>query len=422
MAAKRRHDNTQKACTRQTRSRDKEALLEEFVKLGEEANEALERNDEAKAARLFVDAVRVGKAIVGMSAEKQKSLEDVLLVFEGKLSSLRCPGSAFLTSRRGSTGASTGASASTCPPSKVCKKSTLKLDEMEQRVMDESFETTDNAVSWNDVVGMESAKQALYESVVLPSLNPHLFSNLRAPPKGILLFGPPGNGKTYIAKATAAQCKASFFSISASTLTSKWHGEGEKLVKALFSVARKAQPSVIFVDELDSLLSARSANENDVTRRMKTEFMVAFEGASTSTDDRVVVLGATNRPMDLDDAVIRRFPKRILIPLPDTGTRESIITRLFVQAKHSLSPSQIGDIARKTKDYSASDLTALCREAALGPVRELDLDKVEQMSEECIPRISNTHLEKAMGVVRPSASQELVRQLYEWNTKYGCAI
>lgn len=183
------------------------------------------------------------------------------------------------------------------------------------------------AIDWDDIAGLVLAKQTLYENVVLPSIRPDIFNGLRAPARGILLFGPPGmfclhmlmliylgNGKTLIAKAVAAQCKATFFSISASALVSKYHGEGEKLVKALFAAARYLQPSVIFVDEIDSILSARSSNEHEASRRMKTEFLVQMDGVNNQkSDDRVLVLAATNIPWELDGAVQRRFVKKIYI-------------------------------------------------------------------------------------------------------------
>jgi spastin len=151
---------------------------------------------------------------------------------------------------------------------------------------------------------------------------------IRAPVRGILLFGPPGTGKTLVAKAAAAAASATFFAVSAADLTSKWHGDGEKLVKALFDSAARSAPSIIFVDEADALLGARGAGEHDAARRLKTEFLVRLDGVATG-GERVLVLAATNRPGDLDEAVIRRLPTRILVPMPDAAARRALVAGLL---------------------------------------------------------------------------------------------
>ena len=162
---------------------------------------------------------------------------------------------------------------------------------------------------------LQKAKQQLQEMVILPATRPDLFKGLRAPTRGLLLYGPPGNGKTMLAKAVATESSCTFLAISASTLTSKWVGEGEKLVRKLFEVAHERAPSIIFIDEIDSVLSARSSNENEASRRLKTEFLIQFDGVNKG-GGQVFVVGASNRPEELDDAVRRRLAKRIHIPLP----------------------------------------------------------------------------------------------------------
>ena len=158
-------------------------------------------------------------------------------------------------------------------------------------------------VSFADIAGLEFAKKCVQELICWPMTRPDLFKGLRAVPKGILLFGPPGTGKTLIGKAIAHEIQATFFNISASSLTSKWVGEGEKAVRLLFSIAITRQPSVVFIDEVDSLLSTRTSDENDSTRRIKTEFLVQLDGAGTDASARVICIGATNRPDELDEVL-----------------------------------------------------------------------------------------------------------------------
>jgi len=276
----------------------------------------------------------------------------------------------------------------------------------------------DVRVRWEDVTGLEDAKQALYEAAILPLQRPDLFTGLRAPARGILLFGPPGTGKTYLAKACAHTVHATFFSLSASTLTSKYVGEGEKLVKAVFMAAHELQPSIVFVDEIDSLLTARSDSENESSRRLKTEFMVQMEGLSGGGEAKnVLILGATNRPYELDEAVLRRFPKRLFIPLPDTPSREKLFLSLVGQ-EFSLSPADIRQLAKATDGYSNSDITHVCREASMVPIRELGaaaasipLDKVR--------RATKADFLTALKSVRPSASEAQLKALQNWSTKYG---
>ena len=170
----------------------------------------------------------------------------------------------------------------------------------------------------------------------MPAVRPDLFTGLRRPQRGLLLFGPPGTGKTMIAKAVASECKSTFFNISAASLTSKWVGESEKTVRSLFKLAYKKQPSIIFIDEIDSILSKGSDNDNEAAKRLKTEFLIQFDGLGSNADARLLVITATNRPMDLDDALLRRLPKRVYCgPLDEEG-RADFILKLKITSPKSL--------------------------------------------------------------------------------------
>lgn len=231
-----------------------------------------------------------------------------------------------------------------------------------QTIMDEIIEGGQK-VEFVDVAGNETAKQALKEMVILPAVRPELFTGLRTPSRGLLLFGPPGNGKTLLARAVATECAATFFSISAASLTSKYVGDGEKMVRALFAVARELQPAIIFIDEIDSLLSERSQSEHEASRRLKTEFLIQFDGLPTgnSENERIVVMAATNRPQELDEAALRRFPKRVYVTLPDFDTRISLLSSLLQKQNSPLSVEELKVLAKLTEGYSGSDLTALAR-------------------------------------------------------------
>ncbi|GMH43208.1 hypothetical protein BSKO_11130 [Bryopsis sp. KO-2023] len=276
---------------------------------------------------------------------------------------------------------------------------------------------TNPGISWDDIAGLRVAKQALYESVILPTLRSDLFQGLRTPPRGLLLYGPPGNGKTLLAKALASEAKATFFNISASSLTSKWVGEGEKLVRALFQQANENQPSIIFIDEIDSILSARSASENDAMRRLKTEILVQFDGVA-SGDSRVVVIGATNRPQELDDAARRRLVKRIYIPLPDPESRNAIISHLFSKQSHALSAGDIRRIVAVTEGYSGSDLNALCKEAAMVAIRELG-DGVKSVKADRLRPVVVEDFHEALEVIRPSTNREMLQGFDDFTAEFG---
>ncbi|XP_032521641.1 spastin isoform X2 [Danaus plexippus] len=289
-----------------------------------------------------------------------------------------------------------------------------------QLILDEIVEGGPK-VHWEDIAGQEAAKQALQEMVVLPSLRPELFTGLRSPARGLLLFGPPGNGKTLLARCVAAECSATFFSISAASLTSKYVGDGEKMVRALFQVARELQPSIIFVDEVDSLLCERSTGEHEASRRLKTEFLVEFDGLPAAGADRVIVMAATNRPQELDEAALRRFPKRVYVSLPDSRTRGALLRRVLTRgaAAAAISDDELARLAALTDGYSGSDLTALCRDAALGPIRELDPEEVKCLDLSLVRSITFQDFMDALKRIRPSVSPLSLVGYEKWSVQYG---
>lgn len=276
-------------------------------------------------------------------------------------------------------------------------------------------------IKFDEVVGLDRVKQALKEIIIIPSLRPDLFTGLRTPAKGLLLFGPPGTGKTLIAKAVATECNSTFFNISASSLTSKYVGESEKLVRALFEVAHypENQPAIIFIDEIESILSKRSENENEASKRLKTEFLIQFDGVATNSTDRVLVIGATNRPQDLDAAVLRRLPKKIYVGPMDFEGRAYFIFEILKNTKteNNLTKNDYKEIASWTENYSNSDLKELCRQACIEPIRELKEGQLKTINK--LRPITVKDFQIAVKAVRGTLTQQMLQEYQDWNRENG---
>ena len=287
---------------------------------------------------------------------------------------------------------------------------------MDEKILSEIMQKNPG-VKFSDIIGMKNMKQTLYEIIIIPTIRPDLFTGIRKPQRGILLFGPPGTGKTLIAKAIASECKSTFFNISASSLTSKWVGESEKTVKSLFKIAYQKVPSIIFIDEIDSILSKRSESENEATKRLKTEFLIQFDGLGSNTKAKLLVIAATNRPMDLDEALLRRLPKRIYCSPLDEEERFNFIKKVINRVDTNLSDEDIQDIAKKTEDYSNSDLMELCREAAYEPVRELTDEEILKLDK--FRPITKNDLDIAIKKIRPSLNKKVKDELFKWNQQFG---
>ncbi|KAL5551947.1 hypothetical protein UlMin_002123 [Ulmus minor] len=288
-------------------------------------------------------------------------------------------------------------------------------NEFEKRIRPEVIPANEIGVTFADIGALDEIKESLQELVMLPLRRPDLFKGgLLKPCRGILLFGPPGTGKTMLAKAIAREAGASFINVSMSTITSKWFGEDEKNVRALFTLAAKVSPTIIFVDEVDSMLGQRSrAGEHEAMRKIKNEFMSHWDGLLTKPGEKILVLAATNRPFDLDEAIIRRFERRIMVGLPSAENREMILRTLLAKEKveEQLDFKELGTM---TEGYSGSDLKNFCTTAAYRPVRELiqqerlkDLEKKRiAASQKATGDASNAKEKPAAGVKSESSTTE----------------
>ncbi|PIA49143.1 hypothetical protein AQUCO_01300183v1 [Aquilegia coerulea] len=320
-------------------------------------------------------------------------------------------------------------------------------NEFEKRIRPEVIPANEIGVSFADVGALDEIKESLQELVMLPLRRPDLFKGgLLKPCKGILLFGPPGTGKTMLAKAIANEAGASFINVSMSTITSKWFGEDEKNVRALFSLAAKVSPTIIFVDEVDSMLGQRTrVGEHEAMRKIKNEFMTHWDGLLTKPGEQILVLAATNRPFDLDEAIIRRFERRIMVGLPAVENREKILKTLLSKEKVE-EGLNFKELATMTEGYTGSDLKNLCTTAAYRPVREFiqrerlkDLEKKKKTEEVQITEEASNITEKKEDIeinLRPlnmedmkqaknqvaasfASEGNIMSELKQWNDLYG---
>ncbi len=265
-------------------------------------------------------------------------------------------------------------------------------------------------VRWEDIGGLEQAKQELREAVEWPLKYPELFESVNVrPPKGILLYGPPGTGKTLLAKAVANESNANFISVKGPELLSKWVGESEKHVRDMFRKARQVAPCIIFFDEIDSLAPRRgSLGDTHVTERVVSQLLTELDGLEELKD--VVVIAATNRPDLIDPALLRpgRIERHVYIPPPDKEARKEIF-KIHLRGKPLGDDVNIEELAERTEGYTGADIEAVCREAAMLAIREavkpgMSREEVKEIAKSI--KISRRHFEEALKKVKPSLTKE----------------
>ncbi len=277
-------------------------------------------------------------------------------------------------------------------------------------------------VKWTDIAGLEGSKQALREAIVLPIMKPNLFTGARKPWSGILLFGPPGCGKTLLARAAATECQATFFSVSSADLLSKWLGESEKLISSLFKVARIKAPSLIFMDEIDSVATKRGeGHEGGGERRVKTQLLSEIQGVKSRGDKPLLVLGATNRPWDIDTAMLSRFEKKVYVPLPDLTARIGIFKIHTAGINMALTEEDFIELGVRSEGYSGRDISNVCREVIMIPIRELDMGGLlENTEQEVIVRdIKLQDFMKTLKKVKPMTTDMALDKYEQWATDFG---
>ncbi|XP_061484464.1 katanin p60 ATPase-containing subunit A-like 1 isoform X2 [Rhineura floridana] len=287
------------------------------------------------------------------------------------------------------------------------------------------------SIHWDDIADLEEAKKLLREAVVLPMWMPDFFKGIRRPWKGVLMVGPPGTGKTMLAKAVATECGTTFFNVSSSTLTSKYRGESEKLVRLLFEMARFYAPTTIFIDEIDSICSRRgTSDEHEASRRVKSELLVQMDGVggALENDDpsrMVMVLAATNFPWDIDEALRRRLEKRIYIPLPTAKGRAELLKINLREVE--LDPDiSLEEIAEKIEGYSGADITNVCRDASLMAMRRringLSPEEIRALSKEELQMpVTKGDFDLALKKISKSVSAADLEKYEKWMSEFGSA-
>ncbi|KAF8986903.1 P-loop containing nucleoside triphosphate hydrolase protein [Cyathus striatus] len=337
-------------------------------------------------------------------------------------------------------------------------KAAKDLSEHEEPLLGSIVNTGHLASSFDDISVPERIIETLRTIITLPLLFPEAFNTgilQRESMSGVLLYGPPGTGKTLQCRIAARECRVQMLLIKPSDIINQWVGESEKLVNALFSLANRLAPCIVFIDEVDSCFRARTDSGRKWTRDMMSEFLQAMDGLVSSSKNKeggMLVVGATNRPYDIDDAIIRRLPSRMLIGSPGEKEREAIL-KIHLRGEELDDDVALSDVAQMTRDYSGSDLKNLCVSAAMASVKDA-VGKIDWNLMSSLPRkqpkksdtqnvqaekphaddsesgvnvakekmktrtVKMVHIRQAMKEVAPS-SVGSHRELYRWHESFG---
>jgi SpoVK/Ycf46/Vps4 family AAA+-type ATPase len=276
-------------------------------------------------------------------------------------------------------------------------------------------------IGWEEIGGLKEAKREVREAVILPMIKGK--PDFVEIPRTILLYGPPGTGKTLLAKAASSNLKAMFFEAKTSTLLSKYYGESEKIIGALFDKARKNQPSIIFMDEFDSIMLTRDSGVHEATRRVMSQILTEIDGFSSGKDSKVIIMAATNRPWDLDDAMVSRFQRKIYVPLPDADSRRQIF-EIHLKGT-TFSGVTITALSQMSEGYSGRDIASVCREAIMFMIRG-ENPRLEELTPAQIEKYAMTYrsldkkdFDHAFSKVKRTVSDKHLGKYAEWKESLG---